>query len=357
MFQRCTVWLVVLSTSLTSLSALTAVYAPSAAKGDVCTLQSDVPPIPASTDGRRSEDRGRINPASAVYRNHRWLVLWRSFWLMIALAAPSLVWSLNPRVSAEEFFLQPTRLFEEIFEDSHVAITDQPLDAEPPRYAPAPPKLPGCWLSGGRIPIAKIEEYPRIPALDCDRGLFDTWRPNLFGKDVPEEWDFQNLINTDRPDFTDATFSVGKDVAVLETGYTFRKTNSGGLNLERRQLPESLLRIGVTDELELRIKWIGYVMTTASDQSSALTQRSAGTDDLQLGFKYELAQQNGWRPMLTFVGGAVVPSGTNGVSANQVQPFANLVYGWGRLRQNVRHHPCHQWLLAGRASRGDGRGQ
>jgi hypothetical protein len=204
--------------------------------------------------------------------------------------------------------------------------------APEPRLQPCPPPLPGCGLSGGHIPVLTIGEYPRIPNLDKEGGLFDTWRPNLVDRDVPEEWDFQNLINTDRPDFTDATFSVGQGVALLETGYTFRKSRSGPISLSRQQMPESLLRVGVSDELELRVKWVGLITTNVTDHSSDLSQMTTGGDDVQLGFKYEIIQQEGWRPLLTYVGGAIIPSGTNGVSANQVQPFANLVYGWGIRR-------------------------
>lgn len=332
MLRKFAAWLLVFSLGYSSMPVFAAVYALPQTESESATIQADVPPTPASTDGRRGEERSKQNTSAAMRGKGRGPFQWRSFCLMVLLVIPCLVLSMGNRADAEDFFFQSTGFFEDVFDAEFPTFSQHEPDHEPPRYAPAPPKLSGCWLSGGRIPIAKIEDYPRIPSLDHEGGLLDTWRPNLIGKAVPEEWDFQNLINTDRPDFTDATFSVGKDVALLETGYTFRKTNSEGLNLERRQLPESLLRVGMTDELELRIKWVGYVMTKATDTSTGLTQNTFGTDDLQLGFKYEIAQQHGWRPMLTYVGGFIVPTGTNGVSANQVQPFANLVYGWGIRR-------------------------
>ena len=77
------------------------------------------------------------------------------------------------------------------------AIFSPPPATSDVRYAPD---------GNGWIVIADPLEYPRVPALDCnDPGsLFYTYRPSLFGIDVPDEWDFYNLINTDRPDFTDA---------------------------------------------------------------------------------------------------------------------------------------------------------
>lgn len=186
----------------------------------------------------------------------------------------------------------------------------------------------------GQIVVADPADFPRIRAFDVDdrESLWDNMRPNLIGEAIPDEWDFSNLINTDRPDFTDATFSAGKGVTIIESGYTFRKSSSDDLSVTRRQLPEVLTRIGITDEFEIRLKWNGYVMTDIADSSTGLSTSNFGGDDLQLGFKYEILQQHDWRPMVTFVGTGVLPTGTNGVSANAVQPSANVVYGWGFRR-------------------------
>jgi Putative MetA-pathway of phenol degradation len=194
-----------------------------------------------------------------------------------------------------------------------------------------PRRMP--W-GNGHIMIADPADFPRIKAFDVHApGRFlDNMRPNMFGVPVEDEWDFYNLINTDRPDFTDATYSVGRGVTVIESGYTFRRSNTSDLHLSNRTLPETLVRVGLTDEFELRVKWNGYVMSDVTDEKSGLTSTSFGGSDLMLGFKYELLQQNDWRPMVTFVGGSYIPTGTGGVSANQVQPFANFVLGWGFRR-------------------------
>ena len=186
----------------------------------------------------------------------------------------------------------------------------------------------------GRIPIAKVEDFPRIASFDVsdENRFWYTYRPNLLGAYVEPEWDFYNLINTDRPDFTDATFSAGKGVTIIESGYTFREISNQSLAIHKQQLPEVLTRVGLTDEFEIRMKWNGLVMTQTTDPVTGLSANQFGGDDLNLGFKYEIAQQNGLVPMFTFVGSTMVPSGTHGFSANQLQPTANLVYGWGLRR-------------------------
>jgi hypothetical protein len=188
----------------------------------------------------------------------------------------------------------------------------------------------------GYIPVSDPFDYPRIPALDWDDpgSIFYTFRPNLFGVEVADEWDFYNLINTDRPDFTDATYSVGRGVTIIETGYTFRRSidAESATRQSRRSLPEALVRCGITDEFEVRLKWNGYVMSDLHDLSSGLRQQIFGGDDMITSVKYEVWQQDGAIPMLTMLTGSTIPTGTNGISSNALQPFVNFVGGWGFRR-------------------------
>lgn len=189
-------------------------------------------------------------------------------------------------------------------------------------------------IGGGEIEVTDPADDPSLPLFEnaAPGSLFDPSRPNVLNIDVPDAWDFYNLISTDRPDFTDATYSVGRNRVVIETGYTFRDSHSAEIDVNRQQLPEALLRLGVTDEFEIRMKWNGIVTTDIKDKTTGVSTSSFGSDDLQLGFKYEVLQQDGWRPMLTVLGGAAIPSGTRGVSAKQIQPFTNAVLGWGIRR-------------------------
>ena len=194
-----------------------------------------------------------------------------------------------------------------------------------------PRRMP--W-GNGHIVIADPKEAPRLPIFkdSAPESLFGMDRPNLFNRPVDDEWDFSNLVCTDRPDFTDATYTVGRGVTVIESGYTYRSAGSDELNVSRRSLPETLLRVGVTDELELRIKWNGYLLVDQLDKTTGIGTTAYGTDDLILGIKYEFLQQDEWSPMVTFLGGTTIPSGTRGFSVNQTQPYANMVLGWGIRR-------------------------
>ena len=186
----------------------------------------------------------------------------------------------------------------------------------------------------GNIPIASVEDYPRVHSTKpiLDRGFTALWRPNLVGQPVDREWDFSNLINTDRSDFTDATTAVGKGILYVENGYTFRHIKTTAFDFTRTSIPESLVRIGVTDALEFRLKWNGAIVLNYVDQQTGLRRTSDGGDDLLLSVKYEVWQQLNLLPMMTFVGGSTVPSGSGSITAGVVQPNAQFVLGWGIRR-------------------------
>lgn len=176
--------------------------------------------------------------------------------------------------------------------------------------------------------------YPRPECLENDNpnSFWYSMRPNIFNVPVEAEWDFYNLINTDRPDFTDAVYSVGKGVTYLENGFTYTKIDTFDTHINTRQVPESLLRHGLTDEFELRLKWPGYLMENVIDPHSTLRQSTFGSEDIDTAFKWEILQQQGWRPMTTLVAGMTLPTGSPGTSANYVQPHFNLLAGWGFRR-------------------------
>ncbi len=177
-------------------------------------------------------------------------------------------------------------------------------------------------------------DYPRPRSLENNNPnrFWYSMRPNILNIPVEDDWDFYNIINTDRPDFTDAVYSVGKGVTFLENGFTFTKINTFDQHVSTRQLPESLLRHGITDEFELRLKWPGYLMTTVRDPHSGAQLNMFGSEDIDVGFKWEMLQQAGWRPMTTLVAGMTLPTGTPATSAQFVQPHFNLVAGWGLRR-------------------------
>lgn len=134
--------------------------------------------------------------------------------------------------------------------------------------------------------------------------------------------DLSAPLVTDRPDFTEASSTVGLGVAQLEAGYTYFQDDDGPNEFVGHSFPESLLRLGIYDDwLELRVGWNYSVAEFNSF-------RSSGATDLYLGFKIGLTPQDGWKPEMALIPQMTVPTGASSLTADRILPGANLIYGW-----------------------------
>lgn len=131
---------------------------------------------------------------------------------------------------------------------------------------------------------------------------------------------------TDRPDFTEASVTVGYGVMQLETGYTFIYDREGNERTRAHSFPEALLRVGVLAEwLELRIDW-NYL--AEQSEIGGAEDSISGAEDLGLGLKIALTPQEKILPETAVVLQMTVPSGGSEVTADEVLPGFNYLYGW-----------------------------
>lgn len=133
-------------------------------------------------------------------------------------------------------------------------------------------------------------------------------------------------IVTDRPDFTEASSTVGKGVVQAEFGYTYFYNDSGaGPHEAAHVYPELLLRLGVlSDWIELRLG-----QTLISLQEPA--QSSTGFADTYLGVKLGIVPQLGILPELSIVPQVTVPSGSADLRADRSLYGVNVLYSWSIL--------------------------
>lgn len=143
------------------------------------------------------------------------------------------------------------------------------------------------------------------------------------GDDEPEE---PNEIATDRPDFTEASSTVGRGRIQLEAGYTYYRNRETGVS-GAHSFPEALLRIGMfADWFEWRIAQnFTSTRTYAGDGS---TFGTTGGDDLYLGIKLGLTEQKKYLPETAFIVQMTMPTGPPALTAGRVLPGANLLFGW-----------------------------
>ncbi|MCC6492924.1 MAG: transporter [Pirellulales bacterium] len=132
---------------------------------------------------------------------------------------------------------------------------------------------------------------------------------------------------TDRPDFTEASSTVGRGVMQLEGGYTYAYDAAAAGSVETHSFPETLLRVGMLAEwFEFRMAW-NYGQETDHRFGQSRTV-STGADDLYLGVKWGLTGQEGILPEMAFITQMTVPSGSSDFTAGQTLPGIVWLYGW-----------------------------
>ena len=149
------------------------------------------------------------------------------------------------------------------------------------------------------------------------------WNSSAEQKGGPASWD--EPLSSDRPDFTEASNTVGRGVYQLEMGYTYFHDNDGVSSFNSHSYPEMLLRMGVfSDWLELRLAWnFGHEQLT----TGGVRTRNSGFDDIYLGLKLGLTPQQGILPEMALMPQMTVPVG-GPFTAGRVLPGVNWLYGW-----------------------------
>lgn len=142
---------------------------------------------------------------------------------------------------------------------------------------------------------------------------------------------YDEPLVTDRPDFTEASTTVGLGVAQLEMGYTYSYDSDDGVSTRGQTYPEPLLRYGIyADWLELRLGW-----TYVEERVVAGGVRSHVSDSAEIyaGLKIALTPQECCLPEMALIPQMLIPAGGD-ISADEVLPGVNWIYAW-ELSDNI----------------------
>ncbi len=190
-----------------------------------------------------------------------------------------------------------------------------------------------CWASLFSSAIPAGERRCCCPCCSGPETLF-LWP----GQELPEEEE-EGPLETDRPDFTEASSTVGRGRVQIEFGYTYLRDDEDGVRLRGHSFPETLLRVGAFAEwFEFRMAWnYGIERTTESGVSQTISE----PEDLYLGLKLALTKQDGIFPEMALVPQMTVPSAprfaepfaplfqeTLAFGSGEVLPGVNWLYGW-----------------------------
>jgi hypothetical protein len=150
------------------------------------------------------------------------------------------------------------------------------------------------------------------------------WRgPARVEDDEPDAPEEDEPLATDRPDFTEASSTVGRGRVQIESGYTYFFDDDHGVVAQTHSFPEVLARIGLfRDWFELRLG-VNHVSQSEEDLPSL-----SGAQDMYLGVKLALVEQRGVAPEMAIMPQMFLPTGHGDLSDHQALPGVNLLYSW-----------------------------
>ena len=130
----------------------------------------------------------------------------------------------------------------------------------------------------------------------------------------------------DRPDFIEASTTVGLGVRQVEMGYTYSFDNDGTTQSRGHSNPEMLWRLGFGAEwLEMRI---AYNFSESRQRTGGVDTDIRGAEDLYFGFKIALTPQDGMLPETAMMVQATFPTGDDLVTAGETLPAVTYIYSW-----------------------------
>ena len=141
-------------------------------------------------------------------------------------------------------------------------------------------------------------------------------------------------IVSDRPDFTEASSTVGKDHIQVEAGYSFVRDRSAGVTTQMHSYPEALFRVGMfADWFEWRIA-TNYGSQRISHAATPVETLTGG-QDLYVGSKIALTEQSNALPETAVIFQATLPTGRRGFTAGRIQPGINYLFGWEVIPDSI----------------------
>lgn len=136
-----------------------------------------------------------------------------------------------------------------------------------------------------------------------------------------------DVINPDRPNVANSSQVVGNGRVQLETGLQWDRQRDTDAHVRTLTTP-TLLRIGLSDALELRVETAGRTIAHASDPATGAHTASADWADGAAGVKWHLVDQDGMRPSVGLIAEAALPTGSRTVRGTGLRPFLNVPAEW-----------------------------
>ena len=133
---------------------------------------------------------------------------------------------------------------------------------------------------------------------------------------------WEERIETERHDFTQSAFTVGRGVVQLESGYTYIFNDDHGEIESSHTFPEMMLRVGLSEDIEFRVRW-NYVWQFIDEAPDRI-----GSEDLRYSLKFQMTRQSGFLPSSALELRGTAPTGAEEFSTKQVEFSFDYIYEW-----------------------------
>lgn len=135
-------------------------------------------------------------------------------------------------------------------------------------------------------------------------------------------------IVTDRPSFSDGVGIVPEGHFQLETGWTLTYRDDDTGETTRNNGPEIAARLGlIKDRLELRFLTAGYAWSDF-DADNGGDSNAEGWNDLAIGAKFRLCDQDGLLPNIAMSATTTIPSGSEEFSTRHWDPTFKFIWNY-----------------------------
>ena len=133
---------------------------------------------------------------------------------------------------------------------------------------------------------------------------------------------YEERIETERHDFTQSTKTVGRGVMQIEAGYSYFYKDEDDEIEHSHVTPEGMLRLGLSDDIELRLRWTyaWRFIDVWDDLDSA--------QDLIWSMKLGVTDQCGWIPESALEIRSSVPTGGSAWTLSRVEAGFDYIYSW-----------------------------
>jgi hypothetical protein len=129
---------------------------------------------------------------------------------------------------------------------------------------------------------------------------------------------------TDRPDQTESSSTVPVGSVQIEAGWLREEVDD---TVTTESAPGVLLRIGVAEELELRVGWSGWVEEEVEPgPPHGGRTKISGSGDAELGLKWHLWSEKGNRPDAALLVGTSVPVGSAALTSDAWDPAFRFAF-------------------------------